>query len=89
MIAHLADGDAGVHRQAFGAKSGLKVGDTIRLATRRGPREKLVVGVVVEFMNQGMVIIASWNDLRRYLCQWCSMFMVTVEQRPADRKPTC
>jgi putative ABC transport system permease protein len=47
-------------------KHGLRPGDTVRLATRRGERDFEIVAIVVDFYNQGLVIQGSWKDLRRY-----------------------
>jgi putative ABC transport system permease protein len=62
----LADGDAVFISSVLSEKYGLRQGDTVRLATRRGARDFEIAAVVVDFYNQGMVIQTSWKDLRRY-----------------------
>jgi putative ABC transport system permease protein len=62
----LADGDAVFVSSVLAEKYGLRQGDTVRLATRRGTHDFEIAAVVVDFYNQGMVIQASWKDLRRY-----------------------
>jgi putative ABC transport system permease protein len=44
----------------------LNLGDTIDLKTKSGLRSFEIVGVVVDFFNQGLVIEGSWTDMRRY-----------------------
>jgi len=66
MIARLEAGDAVFVSSVLSEKQGLKRGDRVRLLTRRGERDFEVAGVVVDFSNQGRIVQASWNDLRRY-----------------------
>jgi putative ABC transport system permease protein len=85
MIARLEAGDAVFVSSVLSEKQGLMRGDRVRLLTRRGEREFEVAGVVVDFSNQGRIVLASWNDLRRY---WgvndASMFLVKLYP---DRSP--
>ena len=62
----LAEGNAVFVSSVLSEKYGLKAGDTIRLATRRGDEDFEVAAVVVDFNNQGLVVLGSWKDLRRY-----------------------
>jgi putative ABC transport system permease protein len=66
LVDRLDAGDTLFVSSVLSEKYGLAPGDTIRLATRRGERDFEVVGVVVDFYNQGLVIQGSWKDLRRY-----------------------
>ena len=45
---------------------GLTMGDSIRLKTASGWREFAIVGVVVDFYNQGLVVQGSWDTMREF-----------------------
>jgi len=47
-------------------KYNLIPGEVVTLKTRRGDKEFLIAGVVVDFYNQGLVVQGSWEDMRRY-----------------------
>jgi putative ABC transport system permease protein len=47
-------------------KYNLTPGGVISLKTRRGYKDFLIAGVVVDFYNQGLVVQGSWDDMRRY-----------------------
>jgi putative ABC transport system permease protein len=66
LIDRLAAGDAVFVSSVLAEKYHLAPGDKIRLATRRGQRDFDVAAIVVDFYNQGLVIQANWQDLRRY-----------------------
>ncbi len=44
---------------------GLRVGDPLRIRTRRGWRTYRIAGVVVEFTSQGRILIGTLDDARR------------------------
>jgi putative ABC transport system permease protein len=62
----LAQGDAVFLSSLVADRYGLTVGDRLTIQTRRGLRDFEVAGVVVDFMEQGMVIEGSWRDMRQY-----------------------
>jgi putative ABC transport system permease protein len=62
----LARGDAVFISSVLAERYGLTTGDSIRLKTASGWREFAVVGVVVDFYNQGLVVTGSQTDMRRY-----------------------
>jgi putative ABC transport system permease protein len=62
----LAEGNAVFISSVLAEKYGLQRGDAIPLRTRRGDVEFEVAGVVIDFMNRGLVVEGSWTDLRRY-----------------------
>lgn len=66
MLDRLALGDGVFISSVVSEKYGIKQGDTIKLKTRSGDRSLPVLGVVVDFYNQGLVIEGSWRDMQRY-----------------------
>ena len=66
LAARLDAGNAVFISSVLSEKYGLRQGDTIRLATRRGERDFEVAAVVVDFYNQGLVVQAGWKDVKRY-----------------------
>jgi len=47
-------------------KYDLTVGDSISLRTRSGYKDFQVVGIVVDFYNQGLVVQGGWETMQRY-----------------------
>jgi putative ABC transport system permease protein len=83
----LAAGNTVFISSVLSEKSGLKVGDKIRLATRRGERDFEIAGVVVDFYNQGLVVQGSWKDLRRYFgVNDVSAFLLKAEPGRSPRE---
>jgi putative ABC transport system permease protein len=66
VLARLAAGDAVVISTVVAEKYDLKVGDSLRLKTARGPHDFAVAGIVVDYYNQGLTVEGSWSDMRRY-----------------------
>ena len=46
-------------------KYGLQIGDTMPLHTRSGVKPFYIANVVVDFYNEGLVIIGNWHIMRR------------------------
>ena len=65
-IRKLLEGDTVFISSVLADKSGLNVGDKIKLRTRSGYHDFEIAAVVVDFYNQGLVIEGGWNDMRRY-----------------------
>ena len=62
-------------------KHGVGQGDTITLSTRRGEKVFDVVGIVVDYYNQGLTVHGSWDDMRRYYkLDDVSVYLVKAEQ---------
>ncbi len=62
-------------------KYNLGVGDTLRLRTASGYRDFEIVGIVVDFYNQGMVVEGDWETMRRYFhIKDASTFLVKVQE---------
>jgi putative ABC transport system permease protein len=66
LMERLAQGDGLFISSVISEKYDLQQGETIRLKTRRGERDFPIVGVVVDFFNQGQVVEGSWRDMQRY-----------------------
>jgi putative ABC transport system permease protein len=82
----LAAGNTVFISSVLSEKYGLKAGDTIRLATRRGARDFEIAAVVVDFYNQGLVVQGSWKDLRRYFgVNDVSAFLLKAEPGQSPR----
>ncbi len=61
-------------------KHDLSVGDSILLKSRGGYRDFMVVGIVVDFYNQGLVVQGDWETMRRYFnIRDASTFLVKVK----------
>jgi putative ABC transport system permease protein len=61
-------------------KYGVKIGDAIQLQARGGVVAFRVVGIVMDFYNQGMVVTGSWADMHQYFrLNDASMIMVKVQ----------
>jgi putative ABC transport system permease protein len=75
----LANGQTVFISSVLAEKFNLRVGDYVNLKTRGGFRDFQVVGVVVDFYNQGLVVQGSWETMRRYFnIKDASTFMVKV-----------
>lgn len=66
LLSRLALADGIFVSSVVSEKYELKQGEFIRLKTRRGDRDFPILGVVVDFNNQGMVVEGSWRDMQRY-----------------------
>jgi putative ABC transport system permease protein len=62
----LAAGGSVFITSVIAEKHGLKENDTILLETRMGIQPFTIAGIVVDYYNQGLVIVGNWNDMRRY-----------------------
>lgn len=61
-------------------KYGLNIGDIMKLRTQSGIKSFYIANVVVDFYNEGLVIIGNWPILRRYFrSNDISALMVKVE----------
>jgi putative ABC transport system permease protein len=65
-IKRLADEPTVFISSVLADKYNLKVGDSVTLRSRSGYREFEIVGVVVDFYNQGLVVQGGWDTMRRY-----------------------
>jgi putative ABC transport system permease protein len=65
-MARFAQGDAVFLSTLVADRYRLAIGDMLTIQTRRGLRDFEVAGVVVDFMDQGMVIQGNWRDMRQY-----------------------
>ena len=62
-IAQLASGGSVFVSSVIAERFGLRAGDTVTIETRSGFRSFLVAAVVVDYYNQGLVVVGSWQDL--------------------------
>jgi putative ABC transport system permease protein len=62
----LSNGQAVFISSVIAEKYGLAPGDTVTMRTSQGEQVFSVAAVVVDFYNQGLVMTASFADLRRY-----------------------
>lgn len=61
-------------------KYDLSVGDNINLRTRSGYKDFHVVGIVVDFYNQGLVVQGGWETMQRYFhIKDASILLVKVD----------
>jgi putative ABC transport system permease protein len=68
-------------------KYNLAPGNVIRLQTDRGTTPFQVVGVVVDFYNQGLVVQGSWDTMRKFFnLRDPSLFLVKVEDGQSVQK---
>jgi len=78
-IENLKNGQTIFISSVLAEKYDLSVGDTILLKSRGGYRDFLVVGIVVDFYNQGLVVQGDWETMRRYFnIRDASTFLVKV-----------
>jgi putative ABC transport system permease protein len=79
-VNRLADEPTVFISSVLAEKYNLKVGDTVTLKSRSGYREFEIVGVVVDFYNQGLVVQGGWETMRRYFrIDDASTFYVKVD----------
>jgi putative ABC transport system permease protein len=65
-LQRLAAGGSVFISSVIAEKYGLKENDNILLETRMGIKTFNIAGIVVDYYNQGLVIVGNWNDMRRY-----------------------
>jgi putative ABC transport system permease protein len=63
---HLDEGDTVFISTSLAGRYHLSLGDAITLDTPRGPHSFRIVGVVLDFNGNGLMVYGSWGDLRRY-----------------------
>ena len=62
-------------------KYGLKPGENTVLITKLGPREFHISAEVVDYYNQGLVLIGSWGDMGRYFREKdANTFLVKIDE---------
>jgi putative ABC transport system permease protein len=80
-VEQLANGQTVFISSVLAEKYNLAVGDSINLKTRSGYKGFRVVGVVVDFYNQGLVVQGGWETMRRYFnIKDASTFLVKVRE---------
>lgn len=62
----LAAGDSVFISSVISEKYGLSAGDSVWIHTKLGERPFDIAAVVVDYYNQGLVMIGSWGDMGRY-----------------------
>lgn len=62
----LAEGGSLFVSSVIAEKYGLEENETLLVETRQGLTPFRIAGVVVDYYNQGLVIVGNWNDMRRY-----------------------
>jgi putative ABC transport system permease protein len=78
-IEQLANGQTVFISSVLAEKFNLHVGDFVKLKTRGGFKDFRVVGIVVDFYNQGLVVQGSWMTMRRnFNLRDANMFLVKV-----------
>ncbi|MCC6298344.1 MAG: ABC transporter permease [Anaerolineales bacterium] len=81
FMTQLAGGDTIFVSSVLAEKYGLKQGDILTLKTRRGERDFRIAAIVVDYYNRGMVVQASWRDLKRYFqVNDASAYLVQVDK---------
>lgn len=81
-LAQLGSGDTIFISSVVAELYGLKVGDSLSLATKTGPRPFEVGAIVVDFYNQGLVIHGSWRDMKRHFrIEDAQAFMLKVDDQ--------
>lgn len=77
----LAAGDSVFISSVIAEKYGLKTGDDVILTTHLGKKPFLVAGIVVDYYNQGLVLVGNWHDMWRYFRQRdANTYMVKVRE---------
>ncbi len=80
LLERLTAGDTLFISSVIAEQHGLAQGDTIRLSTRRGERDFEVAAVVVNYQNNGLVVLGNWTDMRRYFgLNDVSAFLLNVQ----------
>jgi putative ABC transport system permease protein len=79
-INQLANGRTVFISSVLAEKYDLDIGDNITLKTRNGHKDFRVVGIVVDFYNQGLVVQGNWETMRQdFHLKDASAFLVKVE----------
>ena len=77
----LASGETVFISSVIAEKYGLKPGDRTVLITKLGPREFNISAEVVDYYNQGLVMIGSWSDMGRYFREKdANTYLVKIEE---------
>lgn len=80
-IENLKKGQTVFISSVLAEKYGLSLGNTVSLKARGGYKDFLVVGIVVDFYNQGLVVQGDWETMRRYFnIRDASTFLVKVDE---------
>ena len=80
-IENLKHGQTVFISSVLAEKYDLSVGDIVALKSRSGYKDFLVVGIVVDFYNQGLVVQGDWETMRRYFnIRDASTFLVKVDE---------
>ncbi len=86
-IENLKKGQTVFISSVLAEKYGLSLGNTVSLKARGGYKDFLVVGIVVDFYNQGLVVQGDWETMRRYFkIRDASTFLVKVEEGQSVEK---
>ncbi len=64
-IKQLASEDAIFISSVVAERYGLQIGDQMPLRTRSGVRPFLIANVVVDFYNEGLIVIGNWHIMQR------------------------
>ena len=79
-LSKLQEGGSVFVSTVLAEKFGISPGDMIGIRTRAGFEKFVVVAVVVDFYNQGLVIQGSWDDMRRFFrVNDASTFLISVD----------
>jgi putative ABC transport system permease protein len=86
-VQHLKEDQTIFISSVLAEKYNLAPGDLVRMQTDRGAIPFQVVGVVVDFYNQGLVVQGSWDTMRKFFnLRDPSLFLVKVEDGQSVRK---
>jgi putative ABC transport system permease protein len=86
-IENLKKGQTVFISSVLAEKYGLSLGNTVSLKARGGYKDFLVVGIVVDFYNQGLVVQGDWETMRRYFkIRDANTFLVKVEEGQSVEK---
>jgi putative ABC transport system permease protein len=66
ILQQLVQGNAILVSSVLAERYQLKTGDTLKLRTVSGWQDFAIIGVVVDFYNQGLTVTGAWDDMRRY-----------------------
>ena len=80
VFARLAEGGTVIASTSMARRYDLSLGDRLTLDTPRGPQSFEVVGVVLDFSGNGLMVYGSWADLVRHFgVDDADRFLVGVE----------
>jgi putative ABC transport system permease protein len=80
VFARLGQGGAVIASTSMAARYDLALGDSLTLDTPRGPVGFEVIGVVLDFSGNGLMVFGSWTDLVRYFgLDDADRFLLAVE----------